>query len=721
LICQTNPHILPYFNAGAGVRGMIGNAERDPMFVNPHGMLRLLSRLSVRTLVIGCLSIAVSTAHGASTPPKWPGPGQLFVGTCYQPIERSPEEIDRDIAIMRRAGFNVVRMGDLSWDSFEPAPGKFEFAWFDKIMNKMQAAGIRVILEIPGSPAPIWLHRAYPGVDIVAQNGTRLPPAERYMDDISDPNYVRELGILAETLMKRYAHDPAVIAIGYNNEIGNGFMSYSEADRQRFIAWLKKKYGTIEELNRAWATQWWSRRLNRFEDVDLPLADGPGPSERYLDLHRYWSDVTVARLKELEAIRRRYMPGVPSISNLWDTAPRRGFDYLSTYRSYASFGAEGFYPADPVSGAFGAMMVKGALPTPIWFDEFTAGGAGYYGTPGRSRMYAYLSLAIGAQGILAWTFNSHLGGEEQALFGLLDHDGTPSWKVTEFARIASEFKRLEAYGFPRHTHPEVAIAYSFDSAMASHPNGPSNTTLQYFKTPYIEQVRNAFEPLFRANIDTAIINVGHEDLSQYKLVVVPADYVMDRASARNLRDYISRGGTVLMTAYSAKEDEHAQWFDTPLPGRLSDVFGLKTNAFYDSRALRFDLDGKSIETNAHRYEVLEPSTATVLARFTNVPDRVPALTINAFGKGKALYLATASNVSAITPVLAYVRRIAGVPPGPPTPQGVYARVVDGRTLYVNTTGEVKKIPISGTKRGLVTHRVYTGTVTLGPLDADLVQ
>ena len=117
------------------------------------------------------------------------------------------------------------------------------------------------------------------------------------MDDISDPNYVREVGILADAMTKRYAHHPAVIAVGYDNEIGNGFMSYSEADRQRFIAWLKKKYGTIEELNKAWATQRWSRRLNSFEDVDLPLADGPGPSERYLDLHRYWSDVTVARLR----------------------------------------------------------------------------------------------------------------------------------------------------------------------------------------------------------------------------------------------------------------------------------------------------------------------------------------------------------------------------------------------------------------------------------------
>ncbi len=672
-------------------------------------------------LVLICSLGLLARAQDAPAHPNWPGPGQLFVGTCYQPIDRSPEEIDRDIAIMKQAGFNVVRMGDLSWDSFEPSRGKVEFGWFDKILDKMQANRIRVILDIPGTPAPIWLHRTYRGIDIVDQYGNRLPPAERYMDDISDPNYVREVKNLADAMTKHFAHNPAILAIGYDNEIGNGFMSYSEADRQRFIAWLRKKYGTIEELNKAWATQRWSRRLNSFEDVDLPLVDGPGPPERYLDLHRYWSDVTVARLEELDAIRRRNMPQVPSISNLWDTAWRRGFDYLSTYKSYVSFGAEGFYPADPISGAFGALTTKGDLATPIWFNEFTAGGGGFYGKPGRSRMYANLALLFGAQGILAWTLNSHLGGEEQALFGLVNHDGTPSWKVDEFAGIASEFKQLSQLGFPRYTHPEVAIAYSFDSFIDSHPNGPSNTTLQYFKPSYTEQVQGAFEPLFRANIDTAIINIGHDRLSPYKLVIVPADYVMDPASAKAIRDYVSVGGTVLMTAFSAKVDEHGQWFSTPLPGLLSDVFGLKTNAFYDVEpALQFALDGQTVDTGVDRYEVLEPSTARVLSRFMNTADHSPAVTINQYGKGAAVYLATESKASAIAPILNDLYKMTGIEPGPQTPEGVYARVVDGRTLYVNTTNQEKTIPIAGERKGIISNRVYKGSLILGPEQSDLI-
>jgi beta-galactosidase len=415
------------------------------------------------------------------------------------------------------------------------------------------------------------------------------------------------------------------------------------------------------------------------------------------------------------------MPGMPAISNLWDTASRKGFDYLSSYKSYVSFGAEGFYPGDPVSGSFGAVMTRGDLPTPIWFNEFTAGGGGDYGTPGRSRMYAYLGLMLGAQGFLAWTFNSHQGGEEQALFGLVDHDNTPSWKVDEFARIATEFKMLSKYGFPRLTHPQIAIAYSFDSLIASHPNGPSSTTLAYFKPAYTDQVQGAFEAVFRENTDAAIINIGHDSLVPYKLLIIPADYLMDVASAKAIREYVAAGGTVLMTALSAKVDEDAQWFDTPLPGRLSDVFGLKTNAFYTAaQPLAFELAGESIETGVHRYEVLEPSTATVLANFSNSQDHTPALTLNKFGKGSAIYLATESKASIIGPVLHHFATSLAIEFGPRTPAGVYARVVDGRTLYVNTTEQEQKIPVDGTTKGIITGHEYKGLLPLGPWQAELV-
>ncbi|HEY5215251.1 MAG TPA: beta-galactosidase [Acidobacteriaceae bacterium] len=653
----------------------------------------------------------------------WPGKGQLFVGTCYQPVDRSTEQIRQDIVLMKQAGFNLVRMGDLSWDAFEPSEGQFQFAWFDDILQQMNQAGIKVILDIAGSPAPIWLHHKYPSVNMVNEQGATVYPAQRYMDDITDPAYREHLVRFADELTRHYAHNPALAAIGYNNEIGDGVMSYSEGDRQRFIEWLKAKYGTIENLNKAWATQRWSRHLNSFDEVQLPYADGPSPPERYLDLRRFWSDVTISVLEGLERVRERNLPDLPAVSNLWDTAGRRGFDYLSSYRKYVSYGAEGFYPANPLDVSFGALVEKGDLTAPLWFNEFTTGGGGVYGGPkGIIRMWAYLALMDYGQTFLAWTFNTHRGGEEQALFGLLDHDGTPSWKYREFKQIASEFSKLQHLGFPRYHKPEVAIAYSFESNMASHPPGPSNTVRSYFSTSYRDQVESAFQPFFEDNIDVALINIGHANLETYKLVVVPADYVMDTRSAEAIRNYVRNGGTVIMTAFSAKVDENSQWFDTPLPGRLSDVFGIRTSEFYrPDTSPEISLNGKTVQASINFYEVLEPRTAKSMALFTNTSENSPAITVNDYGNGHAIYVAVPAQMSVLASLVRSMYADLGIEKGPETPTGVYARVVEGRTLYVNTTGEEKAIPIRGSKRGIISGIAYEGAIRLKPHDADLVE
>jgi len=676
------------------------------------------TRLAACALALAALQPAL--AQSAEGHPGWPGPGQLFAGVNYQPVDRSLEQVRRDVALMKQAGFKVVRMGDLSWDYFEPAEGRFEFRHFDAVMDEMKAAGIQVILDIPGLPAPMWLHHRYPGADIVNQAGTRLAPAERYMDNIGDPDYRRLARRMADTLTRRYAKHPALLAVGYDNEIGNGFMSYSEADRRRFVAWLKQRYGSIEALNQAWATQRWSRRIGHWDEVRLPYADGPGPAERYLDLRRFWSDVTIATLDDLEAVRRHNVPDKPVLSNYWDWSGRKGFDFLGSYRRHTTYGAMGFYAGDAVSGGWEATMIKGGMSTPTWFNEFAAGGGGSYGSKGWSRMWAHFVLLLGGQAALAWTFNSHLGGEEQALMGLIDHDDRPSWKLGEWATIAREYAVLEKLGFPRRVEPKVAIAYSFENVHATSPNGPSNTVRQYIKAPYLQQAQGAFEPLLKDNVDVAIIKLSYEDLSRYRLIILPGMYLLDRASTEAVRQFVANGGTVVMTAQSAKVNDNNQWHATPLPGGLTDVFGLRTNEFYDA-AGTLTLGGEEIKGTIAHYEVLEPSSAQVLARFTNLEGTPPAITVNRFGKGKAYYLAMPAQPQIMRPLLRQLYAQAGIEPGPKTPDGVFARAVDGRVLYVNTTHAPVDLPINGDGVGVLSGKHWHGTLRLEPRGVDLLQ
>jgi beta-galactosidase GanA len=165
-----------------------------------------------------------------------------------------------------------------------------------------------------------------------------------------------------------------------------------------------------------------------------------------------------------------------------------------------------------------------------------------------------------------------------------------------------------------------------------------------------------------------------------------------------------------------------QWFDTPQPGRLSDVFGIRTEEFYrPSAPPEFILNRKTEKASIGFYEVLEPKTAKAMALFTNTLEKSPAITANVYRKGRAIYLAVPAQMAALAPIVRSLYPALAVEKGPETPSGVYARVVEGRTLYVNTTSEEKAVNISGSKRGIISGTSYEGVIRLKPYDADLVE
>ncbi len=167
---------------------------------------------------------------------------ELYVGANYHPHDnKQPEKIKNDIQLMKDAGLNVVRMGHLAWDSYEPSDGKFDFKWFDNVMDMMNEAGIKVILDIAIRPAPIWLHHKYPSIDIVDANGDVLYPNHRYMEDIGDPMYQKYALRFTDTLTKQYGKHPALLAFGIDNESGDGRISYSETARAKIYYLVKEK------------------------------------------------------------------------------------------------------------------------------------------------------------------------------------------------------------------------------------------------------------------------------------------------------------------------------------------------------------------------------------------------------------------------------------------------------------------------------------------------
>ncbi len=653
----------------------------------------------------------------------------LYVGTNYHPHDdKNIEKIKSDIQLMKATGFNVVRMGHLAWDSYEPSEGQFDFEWFDKVMDMMNQAGIKVILDIAVRPAPIWLHRKFPSIDVVDANGHELYPNHRYMDDVGDPNYQQYAIRYTDAITKRYANHPALLAFGIDNESGDGPISYSETARERFVLWLKNKYVTIDNLNKAWASQRWSRRINSFEEVDFPVSGlVVGAPERVLDFRRFTSDaINQFLFRVLDKVKAN-APKALTNTNAWYFSPLRYFDYSEiAYSGKMTRQGEGFYPGNSLitnwgvmNSAFGISRIQFESKNPFWCSEFTTHNA----VPNSIRKSAYATLMYGNQMVCGWTWQSMIGGEEQYLEGMLDWDGIPNRKYEEYKKIATEFKKIGKY-FPYKPQPEVGLAFSFPSQIAS----------SVFPEQQENQLQACWNLFYWRNMDANVVDISRSSL-KYKLLFVPGVTVMDEITAAKIRKFVENGGTVVMTSNSAFVDETGKVFSTTRPGRLSDVFGIRianfeeTEAYnelshksYTGKKLEFTYKGKAVDIESERFDVIEPKEAEVIGRITSLDKDFPIMTSNKYGKGRAIYVGLPADSSVLSPLLDELIAQLNIKKGPEVPSGIMARQIDkNHYLYLNVSGESKEIPMKGKSRSILFDKDYNGNFVVAPYEPEFIE
>jgi beta-galactosidase len=677
------------------------------------------ARFDIVSIIFGILFLTSMIGHAQV----------LYIGANYHPHDdKNIEKIKTDIQVMKTAGFNVVRMGHLAWDSYEPSEGKFDFDWFDKVMDLMNESGIKVILDIAIRPAPNWLHYKYPSIDVVDSKGNVLYPNHRYMEDAGDSNYQRYAIRYADMMTKHYGKHPALMAFGIDNESGDGPISYSENVKQRFIVWLKNKYQNLDNLNKAWATQRWSRRLNQFEEIGLPVAthnnDVP---ERMLDFRRFISDeINQLLFKVIDKVNTN-APDALVNTNAWYYSSLKYFDYSEiAYSGKMTREGCGFYPGlslttnwGVMNAAFGISRIQFESKNPFWCNEFTTMTA----VPNAIRKQAYASLMYGNQMVCGWTWQSMQAGEEQYLEGLLDWDGVPNRKYDEYRQIATEFKKIEKY-FPYKLQAEVGIAFSFPSQIASvsFPESQDN------------QLQACWDMFYWRNMDSRVVEISRSSLN-YKLLFVPGITVMDEITANKIRDYVKSGGTVIMTANSAIIDETGQVFGSTHPGRLSDVFGIRvgsyeeTEAFneisrksYKGKKLELTYKGKAVDTESARFDIIQTKGAEILANITSLDKDYPIITSNKYGKGRAIYVGLPASGATLGSLVDDLIVELGIKKGPDVPSGVMARQIDKtHFLYMNVSGEPQEIRMKGNSWSILFDKDYAGNFTIAPYEPEFIE
>jgi len=653
---------------------------------------------------------------------------ELYVGANYHPHDVSPEQWEVDIRLMKEAGFTVTRVAHLAWDSYEPSDGQFEFEWFDKFMDMMHKAGIKVILDIAVRPAPIWLHQKYPSISITTSDGNLLYPNHRYMVDVGDPMYQQYALRFTDAMSKRYAGHPALLAFGIDNEPGDGQISYSETVRRRFTDWLRDKYTNTKNLNEAWAGHRWSRRINDFDEVGLPRSGSiSGPPERVLDFRRFLSDEINGFLFKVIDVVNKNAPGVLTNTNAWYYSNRKYYDYVPmAYSGKMTREGNGFYPGSSLisnpglfRSLFGISRIQFESDNPFWCTEFTSMTT----APKATRKYAYATLMYGNQMVCGWTWQSMHAGEEQYFLGLMDWDGGLSRRYYEYKQISEEFKKIESY-FPYKMNAEVGLAYSFPSQMASGSYPVQHDT----------QLQNCFELFLEKNMDVRILDINRSDLD-YKLLIVPGVAVMDKSTADKIEVYVRNGGTVIMTSHSAVLEETGQVFTTPQPGYLNHVFGIRIGSFeetknmnelsrlsYQGNKLLVHCQGQDIETEANKYDVLEARGADIIGTIKSLDKDYPIITSHSYGKGRAIYVGLPANHAILTPLVDELIEKLSITKGPEVPEGIMARKIDDNHLLIlNISNETKEIKIDRKAHSILWNKDYKGSFRIEPHEPEFIE
>ena len=399
----------------------------------------------------------------------------IHFGVDYYPEHWPRERWETDVQLMKEMGVQVVRMAEFSWFKMEPTLGEFHFEWLEEAIALLDSYGIKTILGTPTAAPPAWIVRKNPEIQPIDREGRRRYFGGRHHDCQSNPVYRAHIKRFVTAFAKCFANNPGVIGWQIDNELGNshGDLCMCTSCQQLYQKWLKRKYGTIEALNDAWGTTFWSQGYNDFIQIGTPMitAVGENPSAM-LDWKCYCSDLIVNFADWQAEIIRNICP------NHFITHNFMCFDNKVDYYDLAGlldFVSNDIYPAghwqkqphQPESElAASHDVVRGYKKKSFWMMEQQSGMAGWeiMGRalePGQMSAWAMQSVAHGADAVIFFRWRACAMGTEQYWHGILGHSGKPGRIYNEVKKLTQTFTKYMEDFEGSMPCPEVAIVHNF--------------------------------------------------------------------------------------------------------------------------------------------------------------------------------------------------------------------------------------------------------------------
>jgi len=669
----------------------------------------------------------------------------MYFGVDYHPeqwvypyggTKENPEaEWEKDAEMMLSAGVNVVRIGEFCWGLCERKEHKFDFAWMRRVMDQLGKYDIKVILATPTAAPPIWMSRKHPEILPVDENGLIKHEGTRRAVCLNSEIFWNYSKAIVENMAKALGDHPALIAWQADNGIGGNFTeaAFNEDTRRDWHLWLEAKYETVEKLNDKLGLRHWGQIVSDLKDVPMPMkAPAMHNPALMLDWNRFCSDTIVQFIKMQADLLREATPDRPVTTNLralkhrfdhFDMAEVLDFVSIESTAAIKSRSAELACEIDMLRS-----LKKEGVRSPdggngFWVMEHKAGNVSWQDVnslvrPGVLRLFTYQLISRGADSLLFFRWRQPRFGPEKFHGAVVPHTASKKGRVyREISQLGEELKLIAPALEGTTVRPEVCILYTHDNEWTLQlPQQPN----KFFNLR--EHIQMFYAAFHDKNIGVDFARPT-EDLSRYRLVIAPSLHLLRGSEADRIKLYVQNGGTLVGTFNTGLVDESHIASAVGYPHDLTDLFGLEVEEFDmlpPSEENHLTFKGAFPTSHLHPArlwcDLIETKEAQVLATYSkDFYAGKPALTMNTFGLGKAIYLGTMSHQHFYFDLVTWLRQLCSLHPLLKVPESVEVsmREKEGSRIHFLLNHKSSPVRIQFYKP---MHDLLTGTNIMGHTD-----
>ena len=653
-------------------------------------------------------------------------------GGDYNP-EQWPRHVwDEDVRLMGQAGVNLVTVGVFSWAHLEPSERAYSFGWLHELLDVLGGAGIGVDLSTPTASPPPWLSTRYPDVLPVDATGARYSHGSRQHFCVCSPTYRARARRIVEQLVSEVAEHQAIEMWHVHNEYACHVpYCYCDAHAQSFRAWLKRRYGSVEALNGAWGTAFWSQRYGDFAEVMPPRMTPTfvNPSQD-LDYKRFSNDAFLEEFLEEREILRAARPEIPVTTNFMGFF--KPLDYFAWAAELDVVSTDNYSdPASPDGMMLSAMhydlvrslnkhvpwmVMEQATSRVNWREHNSAK------VPGQMRAMNYQAVARGASGTLFFQWRASRAGAEKFHSAMLSHSGVGSPVWAEVVGLGAELAGLGDFEGAV-VQARVAMLFSWPNWWALEaPAKPANDL------SLADQLSWVYRPLYRAGVTVDFCR-PEEPLDRYEAVVVPSLYLVTEQQGANVVSFVERGGTAVLSFWSGIVDEFDAVHLGPYGGPLRPLMGcdvVEVAPLPRGETVEVEWEDGTRTGADFWADVATEGDGHVLARVATGPWRGrPAVVGTQLGAGRAYYVAARLDPAGLQRVYDRVPALSG-PAASARPDYGVERVVrvsshHSYEFLINHSAEGREVEIAPDGFDLLAASPLGDRVRLSPMGVAIVR